>query len=329
MKLADIFAGGMVLAANRPIRIFGEGRGRATVSLNGNCAEVVSDTDTWCVELPAMEYGGPYEIELCEGDMRAVIRDVYVGEVYLFTGQSNMTMMLEETNTPMQAYVNDERIRHVTIPSLPAAISGWEVATVECVGKWSAIGYLVCKAIAEEKGIHVGAILCAQGASVIETWMPEGALEKIGISIPPEKKHRNHFDRVFNVDGLLYNERLSRVIPFTNSGVIWYQGESDASEAEGEVYARELTELIRIWRADFCDEGLPFTVVQIADCYGRMAEGPGWRMIQEAQTELPSRVANTYTVISRDICETDAIHPPTKDVLSKRIAEIVRKHYFN
>ncbi len=46
MKLADIFAGGMVLAANRPIRIFGEGRGRATVSLNGNYAEVVSDTDT-------------------------------------------------------------------------------------------------------------------------------------------------------------------------------------------------------------------------------------------------------------------------------------------
>lgn len=328
MKLADIFAGGMVLAANRPIRIFGEGRGRATVSLNGNYAEVVSDTDTWCVELPAMEYGGPYEIELCEGEMRTVIGDVYVGEVYLFTGQSNMTMMLEETNTPMQAYVNDERIRHVTIPSLPTAINGWEIASKERIGKWSAIGYLVCKAIAEEKDIHVGAILCAQGASVIETWMPEGALEKIGIRIPPEKKHRNHFDRVFNADGLLYNERLSRVIPFTNSGVIWYQGESDASEAEGEVYARELTELIRIWRELLRNEDLPFTVVQLADTHVRMAQGPGWELVQKAQENISNSVNNVYTVISRDFSENDDVHPQSKKPLAERVVKVILEKYF-
>jgi hypothetical protein len=32
---------------------------------------------------------------------------------------------------------------------------------------------------------------------------------------------------------------------------------------------------------------------------------------------------NVVTVISRDICETDNIHPPTKDKLAKRLAETI------
>ena len=328
MKLADIFGSGMVLAANKPIRIFGYGVGRATISFAGVCAEVISDANSWCVELPCMEYGGPYVLEFCTGDKMTRLDDIYIGEVYLFGGQSNMTMLLDETNTSDELYVNDDRIRHVTINPIPEDISNWEHATKTSIGKWSALGYLVCKEIAEEKNIHVGAILCARGASVIETWMPEGALEAIGITIPPTGKHRNHFDREFNVDGLLYNTKLCRVIPFANSGVVWYQGESDASEAEGKVYCRELAELIRIWRENFRDKSLPFTVVQIADCYERIAEGPGWRMIQTAQTEITDKVENVYTVISRDICETDAIHPPTKDSLAKRIAAVVKNYYF-
>ena len=118
-----------------------------------------------------------------------------------------------------------------------------------------------------------------------------------------------------------------RVIPLALSGVIWYQGESDASEAEGRLYERELCELIRVFREKFLCRLLPFCIVQLADCKPRMAQGPGWRLVQEAQARICMQLPNTYTVICRDICETDDIHPPTKDKLALRIADTVLKHF--
>ncbi|MBO7548404.1 MAG: hypothetical protein J6T77_00390, partial [Clostridia bacterium] len=47
----------------------------------------------------------------------------------------------------------------------------------------------------------------------------------------------------------------------------------------------------------------------------------GWRGIQRAQELYCERDGNAYLVVSRDICETDCIHPPTKTALAQRIAD--------
>ena len=49
-----------------------------------------------------------------------------------------------------------------------------------------------------------------------------------------------------------------RLIQNSINAVIWYQGESDTSVDEGNVYTTELSELIKVWRYDFGDEFLPF-----------------------------------------------------------------------
>ena len=206
-----------------------------------------------------------------------------------------------------------------------------EAASRETVGEWSALGYLVGRAIAKEKKIHVGIVLCAVGASVIESWMPEGALRKIGIDIPVEEKFIDHTHEVYgagNGDGYLYKNKLSRLHPLALSGAVWYQGESDASALEGLVYERELCEMIRIWREDFKDATLGFVIVQLADTQARIALGDGWRLVQKAQERISTHFPRTYTVISRDVCETDDIHPQTKTVLAERIAKELRAHFF-
>ena len=101
--------------------------------------------------------------------------------------------------------------------------------------------------------------------------------------------------------------------------MVWYQGESDASVAEGLVYCDELCTLIDVWRKDFGDDELPFIVVQIADTLERMTEG--WKLVQRAQEEVVTRRENVKMVESRDVCETDDIHPKTKHKLAKRIAQ--------
>jgi|GEM_PF-918871 len=330
MKLADVFSSDMVFAANKPIRIFGNGQGSATVTFAGTCQTVVSHTPTWCVEFAPMEYGGPYTLAFSSDGETVTLERIYIGEVYLFAGQSNMSFSLQESNTDKALYETNDKLHYLAVSPSPSPIA-WSCAMQSTVGDWSALGYLAGREIAAKKDVHVGIIVCATGASVIESWMPAGALERIGIQLSKEDKYFDHFYEKYaswNVDGALYGDKLMRVIPLAISGVVWYQGESDASEAEGKVYEQELCEMIRLWREAFANDKLPFCIVQIADCESRIAMGPGWKLVQDAQQRISTHVPNTFTVISRDICETDEIHPPTKDGLANRIASVIEAHFF-
>lgn len=174
--------------------------------------------------------------------------------------------------------------------------------------------------VSQKLNVAVGLISCYQGASVIESWLPEGTLEKNGIVIPDEGKNIDHFFENYsswNTDGTLYEKALGQVVPFKVSAIVWYQGENDASSGEAPFYKDELKLLIDAWRKDFDDLSLPFVIVQIADTY----KGIGWKTLQKAQYDIQSEVNCVKTVISADVCEKDEIHPPTKDKLSQRIAD--------
>ena len=174
-------------------------------------------------------------------------------------------------------------------------------------------------------------ISCSQGASVIESWVPAGTFESIGINIPIEKKAVGHampeYQR-WNKDGDLYEKQFRQVFPYQVNGVIWYQGESDAVGPESEVYHLELEALIKKWREDFEDADLPFYIVQLHDHFTDdwYRDNDGWRRVQAAQLKIQEMTHNVKTVISKDICETDDIHPQTKTVLSKRIADAIMEN---
>ena len=319
----------MVFARNLPIRIYGEGFGKAEIHFAGQKKTVVSNESYWMVEFPAMEYGGPYSMEVIFDDDKIVLEDIYIGEVYLFAGQSNMEFKMKESNTPMELYDPSDKLRIYSTDGIEntdyyTSDDGWVICDKEFVGELSAIAYLVGNEISKNKNIAVGIIVCYQGASVIESWVPEKTFEKINICIPDEKKFLDHTFELYsrwNGDGVLYSYAFSQVKPFSISAVVWYQGESDASEEEGRVYCDELCALINVWRKDFYNDELPFVVIQIADCISR--KGKGWSLIQEAQIKVQSKLPHVKTVISSDVCENDDIHPKTKHKLSERVSNVL------
>lgn len=281
------------------------------------------------VEFPPMEYGGPYSMEVNFIDRKIILEDIYIGEVFLFAGQSNMQLKMHESNTPVEMYSSNDKLRIYSTDRIEGTDyyttdDGWIVCEKECVPNLSALAYLTANEISNKKYIAVGIITCYQGASVIESWVPEKTFEKRNIDIPADKKFVDHTLEQYtawNGDGVLYSYALSQVIPYSISAVVWYQGESDTSGEEGRVYVDELSALIDIWRNDFANENLPFVVVQLADCIDRA--GKGWELIQKAQIEVQSKRPYVKTVISSDICENDDIHPKTKDKLAKRISEVI------
>ena len=203
---------------------------------------------------------------------------------------------------------------------------GWVKAEKEMVPQWSAISYFAGNLTQKAKNIAIGVIVCYQGASVIESWVPKGLFEKNGINIPLMEKGESHHTgpySVWNHNGQLYEAMIEKIIPFAFSGVVWYQGESDSYGEEAKLYDKELGLLIDRWREDFKDNTLPFVIIQIADLDYRKDDG--WLNIQKCQYEIQYEKSNVTTVTSADVCESDNIHPTQKYELAKKVAEVLMK----
>ncbi len=274
-----------------------------------------------------MHYGGPYELTFLWEDERICFGNIYVGEVYLFAGQSNMEFKMRESNTPEDLYRADEKLRLFSTDRIAGGDrytpqDGWIVCEPDNIKDWSAIGYLAGIELARSRNIAVGVIVCYQGASSIESWLPEGTYERIGIDLAKDEKHPGRFYEEplpWHYAGALYNHSLLPVFPFPISAAVWYQGESNTAPKEGTYYLKALTEFVKICRDNFNNQELPFIIVQIADYKARNDEG--WRAVQNAQDEAQRVLPHTKTVISADVCENDNIHPPTKHHLAKRVAQ--------
>ena len=110
LKLNQLFTDHMVLAAGKPIRVFGEGEGKVSVSFRDHSAECVAKGE-WLIELPAEDYGGPYEMEIILDGKKTVLRDIYIGEVLLLAGQSNNQMKVRDSQKEGHLLKNNDKLR--------------------------------------------------------------------------------------------------------------------------------------------------------------------------------------------------------------------------
>ena len=194
MKLSFVFTDHMVLQADIPIRIFGEGAGRAEVCFCGRHEAVESKGEIWVITLPAMSYGGPYEMTVRLNGEETVLRDVYIGEVWYAGGQSNMEMPLFciENGFEFAKHAKNDMLRLFTVPrrthrdmrlsgwhfnNNPEVDTPWQICTEESVLNFSAIGYLAAKQLQEKLGVAVGVISCNYGGTMIEPWIARTYLE--------------------------------------------------------------------------------------------------------------------------------------------------------
>ena len=325
MKLDKLFCDGVVFAERKPIRVFGEAEEKVTVRFCGFEATAEPEGGRWIIELPAAAAGGPYELEVIGGGGTETVKDVFVGRVYLVAGQSNAELQLSASSEAESEYEDDEQLRNYFVrrpwfeddQSDPGR--GWLPAKKDTVGSWSAVAYLAGRETRRITGKAVGMITCAEWASVIESWLPAGAAGEFALD--KEKLHPDHFapeHSAWNRPGVIFENMLSPLFPFALNGVIWYQGESDTTSFEGEIYDEELLRFMKEVREGVRDGDLPFAVIQIADLDWRRDEG--WRAIQKAQARAAAKDGNTSLIISKDVCESDCIHPTRKTEISARAA---------
>lgn len=200
-SLDNVFDDHMVLQRGKQIRFTGESTpGRKVLAwFHGARQEVETDTNGfWCVTYPAEAAGGPYTVRFAQDEDGYLghieLQDVWVGEVWLVSGQSNMSYPVSAGKDPyyhlpngeaVAAAADDAGLRLLRVAKYSNCIDGpcrqlpgrphWYRGDEAAAVSWfSAVGYLVGREMRRVLGsdIKVGIICAAWSGTHIEPWIP-------------------------------------------------------------------------------------------------------------------------------------------------------------
>lgn len=188
VSFPKLISDGMVLQRDLPIKIWGKGipNEKIRVSIAGaiGSSQVLPDS-TWMVQLPPMPAGGPYELVV----NLQTVKDVYLGDVWVAGGQSNMEWPLKSGVIGAEAEFSNAdfpMIRFFKVPKDYSAeekadVSGglWKVANAENLPDFSAVAWFFAKQNHLEKGVPVGIIESNWGGTPAEGWTETKVLAEI------------------------------------------------------------------------------------------------------------------------------------------------------
>ena len=193
--LPHLFSDHMVLQREMPIRVWGtaEAGESISVTLAGATRKTSAAANGhWGVLLPTMPAGGPFLLEI-RGKTTVRFKDVMIGEVWIASGQSNMTYALAGAATGPEALrqADDSQLRFFTVPkrialstqldTLPAA---WELCSAGTAKEFSAVAYFFARDLRRALNVPVGVILSAWPGTAAEEWTPPAPLKREAVLQP-------------------------------------------------------------------------------------------------------------------------------------------------
>jgi lysophospholipase L1-like esterase len=224
---------------------------------------------------------------------------------------------------------------------------GWQRASAKSLAEFSGVGYFFARKLREELDVPVGVIHLGVGGSPIEAHLPRGAFlrdERLKGLLHewwenPEypswcrKRAALNLTEWFKnpVKGMapphpfaptfLWNSGIAPLLPFPVKGVLWYQGESNATldggrgaPASKEVNRRKFEALIKSWRGAWRNDELPVYYVQL----------PGlnrdWPVFREMQFEVSQEVPGVGMAVTIDVGHPTNVHPKRKRPVGERLA---------
>lgn len=183
VELPRIFADGMVVQRDQPVRVWGEAApgARVRVTFAGREATAQAGADgRWSLALPAQTAGGPHVMRIDDGTQPRILDDVLVGDVWLASGQSNMEWPIAQSADPQveAARATDPQIRHFKIPKSwsgepQAQLEGgeWVASSPQAAPEFSAVAHFFARELRQVTGVPIGIIDSTWGGSRIEAWM--------------------------------------------------------------------------------------------------------------------------------------------------------------
>ncbi len=220
MQVASVFQDHMVLQRERPVPVWGTAAAGTAVVVRcaRKKAEAVAGPDgRWFACLPAMKAGGPFEFLVKAGRKKIALQDVWVGEVWLASGQSNMAMTVQGVlNATDEIAAGDHPgIRMLTSARVAltkrqeslGADSRWRVCSPATVAGFSAAGYFFARELHQKLGVAVGIIDSSWGGTVAEAWISRQGLQ----GHPVLKPYIDKLDRFMGPEGEIERQSAKKL----------------------------------------------------------------------------------------------------------------------
>ena len=246
LVLPDIISDNMLVQCGEDIHIWGTFSGGGSLEINLKDGEnILSQAEAavkdgyFDVHLPSVnEYiNSAVMTFLCGDELVGEIKNVAVGELWHFSGQSNMAAgpsgdrageIVPENDMPDIRYFN----------AGDGGTGEWKTASKSNVYGMSAVAYKAMETIYNglDSSASVGGINTSVGGKKMSDYTGTGS------------------------GGSLYNSRIKPITGIPVKGHMWYQGESDTKNAN---FVSEFEELIKSWRIAWNNPSAPFLFVQL------------------------------------------------------------------
>lgn len=364
-SIAPPMANHMVLPHGKTLPLRGKGPVGQTVQIhfmNHESHAVVADTGDWKITLPSCEATAiPQTMHIRCGAESHDLSDILVGEVWLFSGQSNMDFPLIKAIGGQQALATAGKqplVRLLHLAGLPTDQRRYDEAELQRLspekfyqGTWqpcsaaaaapvSAIAWWTAVAIAQKKNIPLGIIENAVGGSGTEAWLsPEAldrrdeyaALQQDWLNAPRMSSWARQRAR-FNLGphlqahhpyqpSFLFQATQHQLSDFPLTCVVWYQGETNAESADYEHHLHLITDLIRSWRSSWQQADLPFYLIELPRIGGSDPLRRHWPLYRKVQ-RAAATLPHVSLIPTTDIgYDSPDVHPPDKFPIAQRLAE--------
>jgi sialate O-acetylesterase len=195
VKLPALFSDGMVLQSGERIPIWGmaEPGEKIRISFQLTDGETIlgksceADKEgKWLSRIDCSKTGGPCTLEI-SGKNKITLKDVYIGEVWICSGQSNMEwplaattgadVAIQESNNPQLRLFT---VAHATADERLHDVKGkWQPCNPETVRNFSAVGYYFGRELQKSLKVPVGLIHTSWGGTRAEAWTRREVLEAL------------------------------------------------------------------------------------------------------------------------------------------------------
>jgi len=250
VRLPRILSDGVVLQRNDTIRIWGwaDAGEKINVRLDKKKATATTGEDgKWMVALPPRKAGGPYQLTVND----QVVNDVYVGDVWLISGQSNIDVHIERVHRIYEKEVYSDSNPKIHLIQLDRALIGdgerddigagsypWQSMNPDpaTINHWSALSYFFMKEMYAKTGVPQGVINASLGGSNIIAWLDRETMQNINPRyiqqldhlIQPGYLQRNA--RINAAIGKVYNQLMNEEDPGMQNS--WMNEEVDDADWE-------------------------------------------------------------------------------------------------
>ncbi|WP_439629571.1 sialate O-acetylesterase [Gemmata sp.] len=273
VHLPALFADHAVLQRDRPLPVWGwaDPGEKVSVKLGAGAGEAVAGKDgRWQVTLESQPVSKAALTLTVAGKNTVVVRDVLLGDVWLCSGQSNMSISLggflaapgvkDDVAAADYPLVRQFGVLEHFADAPQTDVTGeWLACTPRTAGRFSAVAFYFARRVHAETGVPIGILRSAKGSTRIECWLSQDTLLNTKELEPFARAMREslaQWDRdkeaaakggvKQNVPGFppypfgekvrrprcvtLHNGMVAPLAPFALRGAIWYQGEGNASD---------------------------------------------------------------------------------------------------